>query len=95
MDEDVKPLEFVAPYTTSEIEEENGLPARTEWNALNHKHNAAAAAAAGVHHPEFTSELSQPQIPFMMCSVPLWSLDGTFPHRQTGVTPPILIPPAV
>lgn len=33
-----------------------------------------------VRVPEFISELSQPQILFQTCSVPFWSLGGTFPH---------------
>lgn len=46
---------------------------RTGYTTLNHTHNAAAA---GGRFPEFSGELSQPQILSEPCSVPSWSLGG-------------------
>lgn len=67
---------FFSPYTRWGIEEKtNRLSVRTGYTALNHTHNAAATAAGG-RFPEFSGELSQPQILSGPCSVPSWSLGG-------------------
>lgn len=78
----IKLFSFVSLTQHKGLRKANGLSLRTGRNALNHIHNAVvAAAAAGVCYPEFICELSQPQIPFRDCTLLLWSLGGTFPHR--------------